>query len=309
GSYWAQVYGYQITTQSFPFSTGGIASSDRFVDLATGLFPVIDIRWYGAVGDGLQQNNCSMSIGTFNVTCSDVFGRTFVPTDVGKLAGITGAGTPDSFQSPLITTIAAYIGPHTVTLASAAIQSTSTQTITYGTDNASAYCAATECTQPLYTGIYGSGVLSGREVYAPGGNYVSSQPFYLRDNMILRGDGPGTQFSLLSLVNTIDIANNPLTWTVNTYNPVVCVGNAAAGANTCQNDNQALGATGAVAVYDILVSSITQTPGILMISNNGPCCQNTLSTRGVWAEGYNRLMTIRAAGVNDEAGVQDGGVV
>src|SRR5271157_3720941 len=155
GGYWAQVYGYQITPASFPFNTGGVGSTDRFVDLATGLFPVIDVRWYGAVGDGLQQNNCSMSIGTFNVTCSDVFGRTFVPTDVGKLAGITGAGTPDNFQSPLITTIAAYIGPHTVTLASAAIQSTSTQTITYGTDNASAYCAATECTQPLYTGIYG----------------------------------------------------------------------------------------------------------------------------------------------------------
>src|SRR5208337_386848 len=152
--------------------------------------------------------------------------------------------------------------------------------------------------------IYGNGVLTGRMLYIPGGNYVTTQPLYVRDNMILQGDGPGTQIALLSSVNTIDIATTALTWTTKAYNPVICLnGNGAAGPNTCQNDDYGLGATGAAGVYDVDVSTITKLPGILAISNNGACCTNTMFLRGVWAQGYNRLMMIRELGMSDEGGV------
>ena len=169
--------------------------------------------------------------------------------------------------SPLITTIASYVSPTTVNLTAAAVQTVTGGTAVYGTDNAAAFCAATHCTQAIYTGIYANGLLTGRELYIPGGAYLTTQPLYCRSNMTCYGAGQaGTQILLATVENNLPVASSVDFGTVN-ITPVVCMGNATAGPGTCSADIYSNGAAGSMAAYDLLADSIgSRTAGFLTTS-------------------------------------------
>src|SRR5262249_17722171 len=92
--------------------------SSSIQDLTTKLFPVIDVRAHGAVGDAVTLTGCSAVSGNANVTCTSSHGKTFTPDAVGKTIGVSGGDSTaaDPYHT-LITTITAYVSPTTVTLA------------------------------------------------------------------------------------------------------------------------------------------------------------------------------------------------
>src|SRR5208283_5399041 len=221
-------------------------------DSSTKLFPFVDVRAYGAVGDAVQMGSCSITAGQVQLTCNGPYGKGFTASSVGKLIDVPQAGaTVANSDNSLITTIATYIDANHVTLRAAAVATVSGGTATFGTDNASAFCAVTQCTQAMYLGIFANGILSGRELYIPGGAYLTSQPLYCRENLTCRGAGQGgTQIILASLQNPLPA---PATVNFNTPNitPTICLGNATAGTGTCSPDLYSNGATGSLAVYDV----------------------------------------------------------
>src|SRR5208283_67792 len=245
----------------------GAFTDQRGQDFAPTLSPYIDVRADGAVPDAVQLS-CSITSGSYALACSGPYGKGFTPAAVGKLLAVRGAGAKvANTDNSLITTIATYVDSNHVTL-NAPAQNTASRAMTvFGTDNGVAFCAATQCTKPMYTGIFGNGILSGRELYLPGGAYVTSQPLYVRENMTARGAGQGgTQIFLLSLQNPLQ---PPATVNFATANitPVICLGNATAGTGTCSADLFSNGATGSVAAYDITVTNMgANTVGILATS-------------------------------------------
>src|SRR5208337_3258533 len=91
-----------VTPNTGAFTT--LAASDE----RSSLFPVIDVRAYGAVGDAVQVNNCSGVAGMHTINCADPLGKGFTSASVGKLIGITQAGTSDGYENTLITTISSF---------------------------------------------------------------------------------------------------------------------------------------------------------------------------------------------------------
>src|SRR5271167_3836557 len=145
-------------------------------DSRTSLFPYIDVRAYGAVGDALAISGCSITATTKQLICSS---GNFTSGAVGKTIIVLGAGPSDGYAAPLITTVASYTSATTVNLTAAAAQTVAGNgSGLFGTDNASAFCNAAQCTQAVYTGEFASGINTGRELYIPGGAYLTSEPVY-----------------------------------------------------------------------------------------------------------------------------------
>lgn len=263
-------------------------------------FPFIDVRSFGAIGDAVFVNSCAIATGATLLTCTGSDGKGFTSASAGKRIGIMGAGNSDGYRNTLISTIASYVSSNSVILTNAAVNSITAYSALYGTDNCAAFGSATQSSTAVYTGIYGNGLLAGRELYIPGGTYLTTCPLYVRNNMTAIGAGQaGTQIILLSAVNNLN-SYTAATVNFNTpeINPVICAnGNATAGANTCTDDSQSLGATGSTAVYDLLVDSFaSKTVGILATSVG---CRTGQNASGIflvddWLESYFGIVAFRA---------------
>ena len=157
----------------------------------------------------------------------------------------------------------------------------------YGTDNATAFCNAAQCTQAVYTGVFSNGALTGRELYIPGGAYLTTKPVYGRNNLGIRGaPQAGTQIFLASTQNALPTETTVSFATAN-ITPVVCMGNATAGTGTCTAD--AAPASGSSSVYDLVASSPgMRTPAFLATSIGQPGGTTTSGVyfHNVWPEGY-----------------------
>jgi hypothetical protein len=165
-------------------------------DTRSANFPVMDLRDYGLVGDTqVLWNNCSIASGQKVLTCT---GSSFVSSDVGKGAWLSGAGASGGF---LNTTIASYQSSTQVTLAAAAFTTvTNGGPLWYGTDNTAAWCAAMNCNSPAvpnrsYT------PQPGRTVRLPRGTYAITGSAYTRNGDILEGDG-GTATEVMQFNTT-----------------------------------------------------------------------------------------------------------
>ena len=253
-------------------------------DLATEFFPVIDVRWYGAVGDAVQVNACNITASTHGLSCTDPFGRGFTPSSVGKTIQVPLAGTPDGYGSPLVTTIASYISASSVNLTAAAVQTPSSPVnVTYGTDNGTYFCNATQCTSSTYTGIYGDGILSGRELAIPGGTYLSTQPFYVRNGMKVNGAISGTQIILVGGAYKLTAPASGIFATPH-VSPTICAGHND-GTGGCVSDATSSGTTGQTSIHNILASApYVRTPAILLTGEGGEA--GAFSASYVWTESY-----------------------
>jgi len=88
--------------QAFNINASGSASF-------TGPTPQIDVTWYGALGNGINLHQCSISSGTANLTCTDASFAS--PADVNKTilvigAGASGASLVTSISSVTSSTVA-----------------------------------------------------------------------------------------------------------------------------------------------------------------------------------------------------------
>lgn len=88
----------------------------------------VDVRWFGAVADGAELNDVSMTSGSAVVTSAS--GK-FKPSDLYKVMCVRGAG---STEGNLKKTIISYQSPTQVTLSGAATASVSNAKTWYGTD-------------------------------------------------------------------------------------------------------------------------------------------------------------------------------
>ena len=303
---------------SSPPPIGNVAPNTvAATSLTTTQFPFIDARAFGAVNDGVQLGSCSMTASQHTLTCNGPYGKGFTAAAVGKLIAVTGAGSVvANTTNPLITTISGYTSATTVTLTAAAVNTVSNQIAVFGTDNATAFCNATQCTQAIYTGIYNNGILTGRELYIPGGTYLTSQPLYCHVNMLCRGAGQAaSQIVLASVQNPLP---SPTTVNFGTVNitPVVCLGNASGGAGTCTVDLFNSGATGSQQVYDLLAESVgANTVGFLATSQGyspGQCCQGGY-LHNLWAETYYGIVayhtnTLTIEGFEGDTGASGAGI-
>ena len=103
---------------------------------------VSNVTAYGALADGQRVFGCSISAGTYNVTCA---AGTFATNDVGKAAHLQFAGTAGrcgTVVCPLVTTIVGFVSSSTVTLAASATTTASNQIFMWGTDNTAAIQSA-----------------------------------------------------------------------------------------------------------------------------------------------------------------------
>lgn len=252
----------------------------------------IEVTALGAKNDAVQLKGCSTVAGSTALACNGPFGKGFSAASVSKTIVVRGAGVPLAPYSPLITTIAAYVDANHVTLATAAVQTVrGTASALFGTDNAAAFCAATQCTQAVYTGLYANGPLTGRELYIPGGSYLTTQPLYCRAGMTCIGAGRAdTQIELATVQNNLTQTVSSLNWNTTSITPVICLGNATAGSGTCTPDNVDAGATGPSAVYDMLEDSFGSiTAGVLATSvtqtNGGnPYPSSAFYLHNLWPE-------------------------
>ena len=228
--------------------------------LTTTQFPVIDVRAYGAVGDGINVQNlpgggtCSYTAGNSAVTCVNTI---FAAGDVGKTLWAPVVGTVGG-NNYLVATITAVASATQITVSPAPSHTQAGDGTFYGTDNATAFCTIANCTSATVPNRFQLGVNAGREIYLPGGSYFTSHPFYLRSGYMLRGAGQtGTQITLFSPVNQ----------------EVICEsGNASGGTDTCTVDLYANGATQTTEVNGVLLRDSTEdasTVGILVPSGSG----------------------------------------
>lgn len=145
---------------------------------------IFNIKDYGAKGDGHYSGlTASISASSSTLTVSDI---TFSSADVGKVIEIPTAGSAGSL---LVTTIAAYVSTHVVTLTASASTAASSQRIYYGTDDTSAI-------QSTINACFSSG---GGIVYGPSGIYIINGPLITSDN---NGNYPNSQIYIPSPPNT-----------------------------------------------------------------------------------------------------------
>lgn len=127
---------------------------------ASKLGDLLSVLDFGAVANAVTiTGNCSITSGAAALTVS---GAAFAAGDVGKAITLPGAGASGA---ALVTTISAYTSATQVTLAANASTtlSSSSQTVTYGTDNKTAIQNALN-----------QGIASGQAVYIPAGRYYVS---------------------------------------------------------------------------------------------------------------------------------------
>jgi len=267
-------------------------------DARSSVFPDVDVQSYGAVSDAVQLSGCSITIGQRSLACTGSHGKNFSNCAPGKLIIVQGAGpTVANTDNSLVTTIASCTNDTTVQLnASASATVRGTGTATFGTDNATAFCKATQCTQAIYTGIFANGVLAGRELYLPGGAYLTSQPLYCRSNLTCIGAGQGaTQVILASMSNPLPGPIHGVNFNTPHITPTICLGNATAGIGTCSADGA--GATGGYGVYDLVVSNVgAQTVGVFGNAVVTPILDK------IWTQTYYGIATYLAlqVGIHEE---------
>lgn len=253
-------------------------------DLRTTSFPVIDVRAFGAINDEVQVNGCAITAPSHTLTCTDPYGKGFTPSSVGKTIQVPLAGTSDGYGSPLVTTIATYVSTTSVTLKAAAINTPGVAiNVVYGTDNGVSFCAATQCNNPIYTGIYGNGTLTGRELIVPGSGYLTTLPLYVRNGMHLRGTPTGTQVTLVGGAYKLTAPAAGIFDTPH-VSPAICAGHND-GTGGCAPDLTSNGTTGETTISNVLASApYVRTPGFLLTGQGGQA--GAFSSSHTWAEAY-----------------------
>jgi hypothetical protein len=98
----------------------------------------VNVKDYGAKGDGLALTSCSITATSTTVTCS---GTSFTTSDVGKVVDIVGAGSSGP-SNILSTSISAVASNTSITVANAATNTVSGAAGNYGTDDTAALNAA-----------------------------------------------------------------------------------------------------------------------------------------------------------------------
>ncbi len=170
-------------------------------DSKTLYYPVVDVRAYGAVGDGRPGKGCSITGGTAALTCAS---GTFVSTDVGKTTFLVEAGASSGCTAghtngkcPLKTTILSYTDSAHVTLAANATSTVSNTSILLGTNNRAAIQAAID--------FAANSSASEFEIYIPHAlgtgtsASVTNPGCYLVDGSIKLPDSSQSQFKWLRL--------------------------------------------------------------------------------------------------------------
>lgn len=119
----------------------GVTGPTATVDSLTGVVHTlakapISAAMHGAVGDARAADDAAMTSGSPTLTSNAL---TFDSTDVGKTVTVTGAGAGDTM---LVTTVAAIVDAHTVTLAANAGTTVVSQGVSIGTDDSAALQAA-----------------------------------------------------------------------------------------------------------------------------------------------------------------------
>jgi len=89
----------------------------------------VNVKWFGAKGDGKDALDGNITTGTNNFTTGTAI---FSATDVGKVISIKGAGTSGAY---LVTTIATYVSATNVTLSTNAALTVSGVSWFFGTDD------------------------------------------------------------------------------------------------------------------------------------------------------------------------------
>ncbi len=126
---------------------------------------VFNIEAYGAIADDLTYADGAVTGTAFTSSLA-----TFTSADAGKAIKVAGAGVAGA---ELLTTIAAFVSTHAVTLNVAASISVSGKSFSYGTDNTTAAQSAIAAIKAA-----GGGVL-----YVPVGSYAFAGPFVTSDSM------------------------------------------------------------------------------------------------------------------------------
>jgi hypothetical protein len=129
---------------------------------------LLNVRAFGAMGDGQVATDCSMRSGTAVLTCAT---QHFSRSDVGKVIAVYGAGsTIRGFIQPLATIILSYQSPEIVVLKAAASTTvTNSERVVWGTD----------CTAAIQSAVdEGIATRKGRttqvSIYFPSGIYLSN---------------------------------------------------------------------------------------------------------------------------------------
>ncbi len=126
-------------------------------------FKIYSVRYYGAIADNLTYLDGAV-VGTAATSAL----ATFTSADVGKAYKIAEAGTAGAEH---LTTIAAFISAHAVTLTDAAPTSVSGKRFSYGTDNTEAFQDAHDAAWAAGAGV----------VYILSGSYAFAGPFITSD--------------------------------------------------------------------------------------------------------------------------------
>jgi hypothetical protein len=166
---------------------------------ASAVYPYVDVRAYGAVGDGKAGGGCSITGGTAVLTCAS---GTFSPADITtppKVITISEAGTATGCTAghpngkcPFKSTISAYTDSAHVKLAANAINTASEASILFGTNNLAAFQAAMDLAGNTQTSTF--------EIYIPHalgqgtGSTITFPGCYLIDGAIKMPNSSYNQF-------------------------------------------------------------------------------------------------------------------
>lgn len=143
--------------------------------LATKLNRILDVKDYGAAGNGAFKVDGAITSGSHTLTSAS---STFAVSDIGKVIRVVGAGSTSSL---LETTISAYISPTSVTLTVAAGTSVTGATFIYGTDDTASIQAA--IIQGQNTGL---------QVKIPTGLYLVTVQLNITASVNIIGEGAGS---------------------------------------------------------------------------------------------------------------------
>ena len=131
----------------------------------------LSVSDYGAAGNGQVFQDGFIQAGS--TTLNSMTATFSGPADVGKIIVVTGAG-PGTPARPLVTTITAVTGSHSISLANGAAATVSKTVFTYGTDDTAAIVstfAAAARAPYAQSGLAGGG--NAPYVFFPGGNYFT----------------------------------------------------------------------------------------------------------------------------------------
>ncbi len=177
---------------------------------------IFNVRSYGAKGDVKKVTDGAMTSGQPTLTSATA---AFTVADVGKLVGVTGAGsgaTPN-----LASSISAYVSATQVTLAANAASNVSGAVFKYGTDDTTAVQAANTAACAVRGTLY----------FPPGFEYWSAG-VVVTDGVKIEGGGWGSVWGCKPALGTsgaLVISKNPTTQTTSrvTVRNLKMIGNSA----------------------------------------------------------------------------------